>query len=253
MSDLGSGGAPDNVGGAAVAGDTVEVLEDTVEVLEVAERLFGVNMPLMRQYADILATVGVERGLLGPREAPRMWGRHLINCEVIEQMIPSGVSVTDIGSGAGLPGIVLAVVRPDLRITLVEPLARRATFLMETIDRLGLPQVRVHRGRAEDSVGVLPLAEVVTARAVAPLDRLAGWCLPLTLVGGRLLAFKGVSAADEVQVHGNAVRLLGGGTPTIHQCGADLLLDPATVVQVVREREIAPVRACRKGRDRNRR
>ena len=118
-------------------------------------------------------------GLIGPREAPRIWERHLLNCAAVAELIPEGATVVDVGSGAGLPGMVLAVARPDLTVTLVEPLARRTAFLTEAVASLGLEQTTVVRARAEECVGKLPAADVVTARAVAPLDRLAGWCLPL--------------------------------------------------------------------------
>jgi 16S rRNA (guanine527-N7)-methyltransferase len=211
-----------------------------------ARVLFGDGLPLARQYADLLATDGVIRGLIGPREAPRIWDRHLLNCAAMTELIQPNASVVDVGSGAGLPGIVLAVARPDLTVVLVEPLARRTVFLTEAVDRLGLgARVSVLRGRAEEFVhgplsGQLAPADIVTARAVAPMDRLTGWCLPLAAVGGRLLALKGASAADEVTAHRDAIGRLGGGTPVVHECGAGLLDQPATVVEVVRKRGAEP-------------
>ena len=201
-------------------------------------------MPLAVAYAELLVTDGLVRGLIGPREAPRVWERHLINCAVISEMIPIGASVTDVGSGAGLPGIVLAVARPDLTITLVEPLARRTAFLSEAVTALGLDAtVTVVRGRAEDLAGGPPVAaEVVTARAVAALDRLAGWCLPLTEVGGRMLAFKGASAADEVAEHREAIARLGGSDPVIARCGEGVIEPPTTVVEIVWERDVVSPR-----------
>ena len=196
-------------------------------------------------FAHLLVTDGVVRGLIGPREAPRIWERHLINCAVVSEMIPIGASVVDVGSGAGLPGIVLAVARPDLTITLVEPLARRTAFLSEAVTALGLEAtVTVVRGRAEDLAGGPPVAaDVVTARAVAPLDRLAGWCLPLAAVGGRLLALKGSSAADEVAEHRAAIARLGGSEPVIAVCGAKVIEPPTTVVEIVRERDVVAPRS----------
>ena len=152
----------------------------------------------LERYADLLATAGVERGLIGPREAPRLWERHLVNCAVVAEpggLVPAGADVIDVGSGAGLPGLVWALVRPDLRVTLLEPLLRRATFLTEAVVALGLTNVQVERGRAEEC---RLRAGVVTARAVAPLDRLLRWCLPLVRPGGALLALKGSSVADEI-------------------------------------------------------
>jgi 16S rRNA (guanine527-N7)-methyltransferase len=214
------------------------------EFAAAAERIFGDRLPLATAYAEWLIGDGVVRGLIGPREAPRVWERHLINCAVVADLIPQGASVIDVGSGAGLPGIVLAVVRPDLTITLVEPLARRTAFLSEVVTALDLgATVTVHRGRAEDVSGEpLLAADVVTARAVAPLDRLAGWCLPLTALGGRLLALKGASAADEVTEHRDAVAKLGGGTPVVRLCGDGLIDPPTTVVEIVRERAVVPPR-----------
>ncbi|MEU8230218.1 16S rRNA (guanine(527)-N(7))-methyltransferase RsmG [Actinoplanes sp. NPDC048967] len=215
-----------------------------------AERAFGDRLPLATRYAELLITDGVVRGLIGPREAPRVWERHLINCAVMSEMIPLGASVTDVGSGAGLPGIVLAVARPDLTITLVEPLARRTAFLSEAVTALGLDTtVTVVRGRAEDVAGGPPAAaDIVTARAVAPLDRLAGWCLPLAAVGGRLLALKGASAAEEVAEHHEAITRLGGGDPVVRLCGAGVIDPPTTVVEIVRERAVVAPRPRPSGR-----
>ena len=214
------------------------------EFAEAARKVFGDRLPLAIAYAELLITDGVVRGLIGPREAPRVWERHLLNCAVMSEMIPVGASVVDVGSGAGLPGIVLAVARPDLMITLVEPLARRTAFLSEVVTALGLDStVTVVRGRAEDLAGgPLSAADVVTARAVAPLDRLAGWCLPLAAVGGRLLALKGASAADEVTEHRTAIARLGGSEPVVTRCGVGVIEPPATVVEIVRERNVVPPR-----------
>ena len=211
-----------------------------------ARLVFGERLDVASRYADLLATEGVVRGLIGPREAPRIWDRHLLNCAVISDLIPSGSYVVDVGSGAGLPGIVLAVTRPDLSVVLMEPLARRAMFLAEAVEILGLANASVVRARAEES-RIQP-ADVVTARAVAPLDRLTGWCLPLTAPGGRLLAFKGSSAEQEVEEHRTAVRRLGGGEPRIHRCGSGVIDPPTTIVEVVRERDTAVGRGTSKRR-----
>src|SRR4051794_3351160 len=150
--------------------------------LPAARSVFGDHLPLAEHYAQLLATDGVVRGLIGPREAPRLWDRHLLNCAVLSELIDTDAYVVDVGSGAGLPGIVLAIARPDLLVTLVEPLARRCDFLVEAVEALALEErVEVVRARAEEYTG--PLADIVTARAVAPLDRLAGWCLPLARAG----------------------------------------------------------------------
>jgi 16S rRNA (guanine527-N7)-methyltransferase len=199
----------------------------------VATKIFGDRLSLATRYADILAGAGVERGLIGPREAPRLWERHLLNCGVVAELLPHGTQVCDVGSGAGLPGIVLAVARPDLEVTLLEPLARRSTFLGEVVEELGLTGVTVVRGRAEESVGRLRFP-VVTARAVAPLDRLGRWCLPLLEPGGRLLALKGASAGEELDEHRSAVARLGGTEATVLTCGTGVLARPTTVISVVR-------------------
>ena len=177
--------------------------------------------------------------MLGPREASRVWERHLLNCAVIGELLPRAARVVDVGSGAGLPGIPLACARPDLRIDLVEPLARRVTFLEEVVAALALaPRVSVVRGRAEERAVVRRVAPVawVTARAVAPLDRLAAWCLPLLQPGGRLLALKGRHAAQELNEHREVIGRLGGVDQHVVLCGVDLLASPSTVV-VIRRRK----------------
>ncbi|MGC4894285.1 16S rRNA (guanine(527)-N(7))-methyltransferase RsmG [Micromonospora sp. DT31] len=226
------------------------------ELAPAARALFGDRLDVAAAYAELLATDGVVRGLIGPREAPRLWDRHLLNCAVTAERIPEGASVIDVGSGAGLPGLVLAIARPDLTVTLVEPLARRVAFLVEAVERLGLTRsVRVFRGRAEEAAAgsrdrKALTADIVTARAVAPLDRLAGWCLPLLVPGGRLVALKGASAAEEIAEHGEAVARLGGSAPALHRCGEGVIEPAATVVEVVRERVVNPRRAKKPKRSR---
>ena len=141
---------------------------------DLAAELYQSSSVLISQYVDILASDGVVRGLIGPREADRLWDRHILNSAALAGLVPSVTSVVDVGSGAGLPGIPLAVLRPDLRVTLLEPLLRRSVFLAEVVERLGLAdRVEVVRGRAEEHDGAYA---VVTARAVAPLSRLITWC-----------------------------------------------------------------------------
>jgi len=217
-----------------------------------AGELFGEHLATAVRYADLLATDGVIRGLIGPREAPRIWDRHLLNCAAIAPLISPGAFVVDVGSGAGLPGIVLAVARPDLTVTLVEPLARRVAFLDEVVNELRLTRTTVVRARAEECVGKLRPADVVTARAVAPLDRLVAWCIPLARLGGRLLALKGASAGVEVATHGAAVGRLGGSAPVVRECGVGFGIPPTTVIDVVRERDTtAPARRGGRGRPRS--
>ncbi|MGH3714406.1 MAG: 16S rRNA (guanine(527)-N(7))-methyltransferase RsmG [Micromonosporaceae bacterium] len=216
-----------------------------------AEHYFGQRLPVASRYAERLATDGLVRGLIGPREVPRLWERHLLNSVALVELLPTDATVIDVGSGAGLPGIVLGIARPDLTVVLVEPLLRRTTFLDEVVRELGLDRVLVLRARAEDVAGQVAPADVVVARAVAPLDRLAGWCLPLARTGGRLLAVKGASAGDEVVAHREAVRRTGGGVPVVVTCGAEWLNPPVTVIEVVRE--TAPSPARRSGGTRGRR
>jgi 16S rRNA (guanine527-N7)-methyltransferase len=166
-------------------------------VPESAREVFGDRLPVAAAYADLLASDGVSRGLIGPREAPRLWERHLFNCAMPGDLLAPAAEVCDIGSGAGLPGLVLAIQRPDLRLTLVEPLLRRTTFLTEAVERLGLDNVTVLRERAENLHGTIGF-DVVTSRAVAPLPRLLAWSMPLVRPGGSMIAIKGASARQEV-------------------------------------------------------
>jgi 16S rRNA (guanine527-N7)-methyltransferase len=189
------------------------------------------RLPLAEQYADLLASDGVVRGLIGPREVPRLWDRHLLNCAVLAELVPDGVQVCDIGSGAGLPGLVLAIARPDLRVTLVEPLLRRTTFLEEAVERLRLQHVEVLRGRAEDLHGSR-LFDVVTSRAVAPLERLLRWSMPLVAPHGALVAMKGSSANDEIAAAAAVLRRMRCGVPEVLTLGAGILERPTTAVRV---------------------
>ena len=195
------------------------------------DAVFGAAAPAAVQYTEILAGAGVERGLLGPREVSRLWDRHVLNSAVIAELIEPGERVVDIGSGAGLPGIPLLLARPDVRMTLVEPLLRRSDFLREVIDALGL-ECTVIRGRAEDravrdDVGE---ADVVASRAVASLDKLTRWSCPLLRPGGRMLAIKGERAEDEVREHAQAMAALGMTEVKVKRCGAQYVDPPATVV-----------------------
>ena len=197
-----------------------------------AVSVFGDRLSLAQEYRDILATDGIMQGLIGPREVDRLWTRHVLNCAVIGEVIAPGSTVIDIGSGAGLPGIPLAIARPDLTVTLVEPLLRRSTFLDSVITRLGLTCVRVVRGRAEEKAvrAVVGTADVVTSRAVAPLDRLAGWSAPLVSPGGVMIAIKGSSAAEEIERDQAAVAKRGLTGLRVATCGTRFLDDPTTVV-----------------------
>lgn len=197
----------------------------------VAEQVFAQRLAVAEQFAAHLADTGISHGLIGPREVPRLWERHILNCAVIAEVIPQGASVIDVGSGAGLPGLALAVARPDLTVTLVEPMERRTTWLETVRDDLALDSVVIVRARAEELHGKLT-ADVVTARAVAALDKLARWCLPLVEPGGRLVAMKGSSAPREITAAAKTVRRLGGEPARIVECGRDVVDPPTTVVIV---------------------
>lgn len=204
---------------------------------QVVFQRFGAAAELLVRYAEWLAGPGTSRGLLGPREAPRLWDRHLLNSVALAELIPRHARLVDIGAGAGLPGLAVACVRPDLTVDLVESLLRRTDFLTEVVTALELTdRVRVIRGRAEDSavVNTVGSAEFVTARAVAPLDRLVRWSFPLLRPGGSLLALKGAGAEDEVSEHQQFLTRIRAEVRGVIECGAGLA-DPLTrVVHLVR-------------------
>ncbi|MET9441398.1 16S rRNA (guanine(527)-N(7))-methyltransferase RsmG [Streptomyces sp. NPDC006610] len=227
---------------------------------EEAREVFGDRFADAVRYAELLAEAGVQRGLIGPREVPRLWERHLLNCAVLSEVVPEGVTVCDVGSGAGLPGIPLALVREDLKITLLEPLLRRTNFLTEVVELLGLDHVTVVRGRAEEVMGKLPPVQVVTARAVAPLDRLAGWGIPLLRPYGEMLALKGDTAEEELKAAATALSKLGATETSVLHVGEGVVDPLSTVVRVQVGESPGGVRfaakrakAARTGRTRRRR
>ncbi len=193
--------------------------------------VFGDAADTAVRYAEILAGAGVERGLLGPREVERLWDRHILNSAAVADVVETGEKVADIGSGSGLPGIPLALARPDVSVTMIEPLLRRSEFLREVISELGLGSAVV-RGRAEDrSVrDVVGEQDAVVSRAVASLDKLAKWSVPMLRAGGRMLAMKGERAADEVHEHRSSLAALGLTAIEVRTCGADFVDPPARVV-----------------------
>jgi len=205
---------------------------------EAAAIVFGDALDAARRYAEILAGAGGERGLIGPREVARLWDRHLLNSVAVAELLAEGERIADIGSGAGLPGIPLALARPDLEVILIEPLLRRTTFLTEVVQELGL-DVAVIRGRAEDPAVRERVGRVdaVVSRAVAPLDKLTRWSLPLLRPGGRMLAIKGERAQKEVDEHRRVMASLGAVDVKVMKCCADYLDPPATVV-VARRRNV---------------
>ncbi len=189
------------------------------------------RLDVLQRYAALLASEGVLRGLIGPREVPRLWDRHLLNCGLLAPLVPEGSRVADLGSGAGLPGLVLALARPDLDVTLIEPMARRTVFLEEARESLGAHNVTVVRGRAEDWAG-RGRFDVVTARALAPLARLLSWAMPLVTPGGSLLAMKGAGAGEEIAEAGAELTKWHAQAEVV-RCGVPGST-PATVVRVVR-------------------
>lgn len=206
--------------------------ETAPSVPDVARRVFASErLPLAERFAELLATEGVVRGLIGPREAPRLWDRHLLNSAVLAEAIPEGATVCDIGTGAGLPGLVVAIARPDLEVTLVEPLLRRTTFLDEVVAELCLSHVTVRRARAEELHGE-QVFDVVTSRAVAPLERLLGWSMPLVAPNGATVAMKGRTVHDEIDSAGAFLRKWRCGAPEVSEVGVGIVDPPTTVVRV---------------------
>jgi len=212
-----------------------------------AAAVFGDRLNLARRYAELLAGPGVERGLIGPREVDRVWDRHILNSAAVGEIIEPGARVVDIGSGAGLPGIPIAIARADLRVTLVEPMLRRTEFLTEVVEELGLG-VEVVRGRAEEPAVRSRLADcdVVVSRAVASLDKLTRWSFPLLRPGGRMLAMKGERAEEEVAEARRGMVALGASGVEVVRCGESYSSPPATVVIAVRgERRLGRRRPTR--------
>lgn len=198
---------------------------------QAAALCFADRLSIAQRYGEILAGSGIERGLIGPSEVDRLWERHILNSAAMAELFEPGERVVDIGSGAGLPGIPLAIARPDLNVTLVEPLLRRSEFLREAIEELGI-EVAVVRGRAEDRTIREEAGgrDAVVSRAVAPLDKLSRWSLPLLRAGGRMLALKGERAMDEVETHRRTLSSLGATEVRVVRCGVEFLNPPATVV-----------------------
>lgn len=200
-----------------------------MSILDPSE-VFGSRLALAQAYHDSLATDGSIRGFIGPREVPRLWERHILNCAVVNSVIPKGARVVDVGSGAGLPGIPLAIARPDLQLTLVEPLLKRSNYLSEVVELLGLDNVTVIRGRAEEGPvkKAVAGADVVTSRAVAPLGKLAKWSLPLVRKGGEMIALKGSSVLEELERDAAEIKRAGGGKAQVET------IEGTTIIRVPR-------------------
>lgn len=207
------------------------MVELTAEEAVAAERIFGDRLDLAKRYVEHLATSGIERGLIGPREVPRLWSRHVLNCAVVAELIDDGAKVADVGSGAGLPGLCLAIARPDLYLTLIEPLERRVIWLEEVVMDLGLNNVEIVRSRAEAAIGKVECS-VVTARAVSALNTLAPLTIPLLGGEGVLLAIKGRTAEEEISKAGKVLKKLGGVKTEVLIAGQDILVEPTPFVPV---------------------
>jgi 16S rRNA (guanine527-N7)-methyltransferase len=205
------------------------------EMPPAAAVVFGDAADAAVTYVGMLAGEGVLRGLIGPREVPRLWDRHVLNSAALAEAVPPGARVVDVGSGAGLPGIPLALARPDLALTLVEPMARRVEFLTDVVGALGAPW-RIVRGRAEERsvVRAVGPVDVVTARAVAPLPRLVGWCRGLLRPGAQLIALVGARAAAEVPALVPELEAAGMRDVHIRAVGVELGAAATTVVVMTR-------------------
>ena len=202
-----------------------------------AAEIFGERIGVAERYAELLADIGVEWGLIGPREVERLWDRHLLNCAAVAELFEPGERVADIGSGAGFPGLPLAIAKPGVRVVLVESLLRRAEFLRTVVADLEL-DVEVVRGRAEDAAvrDAVGGCDAVVSRAVASLDKLARWSVPLLRPGGRMVAIKGERAHDEVLEHRRVMTRLGATDARVMECGVSYLSPPTTVVVASRGR-----------------
>lgn len=217
--------------------DQLEELEPVPELTETerkaAEALFGERVALAERYVEYLCTTGITHGLLGPREIPRMWSRHVLNCAVLAPELPAGGDVADVGSGAGLPGVALALARPDVEFTLIEPMERRVDWLDVVTKDLGLENVRIIRARAEDVTDEI-MADAVTARAVSALKKLIPLTVPLLADEGELLFLKGRSAPEEIGAASKAISRYRLRQPEVQTLGGDLLEEPTTLVRAGR-------------------
>lgn len=194
----------------------------------VAAKVFGDRIALARRYAELLVRDGDLLGLLGPREMPKLWTRHILNSAVVAELVPAGVTVADVGSGAGLPGIPMAIAQPDAHFTLIEPMERRSDWLAEVVEELGLTNVTVKRARAEE---VGDVYDLVTARAVSALPKLLRMTVPLTKNGGAIIALKGSKAQEEVDESKKLAKKLKIASFELIHTGAQILDEPTLVVR----------------------
>lgn len=212
-------------------------VEPTEEEAAAARTVFGPRLDLAHAYAQGLATAGVERGLIGPREAERIWERHLLNCAVLQELVPADVELGDVGSGAGLPGIPVAIARPDLMVYLIEPMLRRTTWLREIVAELGLTNVEIIRAKAHIVAESKQHFDVVTSRAVAALPTLAEWSMPLVRKDGQLVAIKGDTAEAELADAAEVLAQHSAASSEVVRCGEGVLATPTTAIRVVAGRQ----------------
>ena len=215
---------------------------------DAAGKIFGDRIGIAERYAGLLADTGVEWGLVGPREVGRLWDRHLLNCAAVAELLEPGERVADIGSGAGLPGLPVAIANPEVRMVLVESLSRRAEFLRMAVADLGV-EVEVVHGRAEhaevrEAVGG---CDAVLSRAVASLDKLTRWSLPLLRPGGRMMAIKGERAPGKLLEHRRVMTALGAIDARVVECGVSCLSPPTTVVVARRGKPESARQPSRRG------
>ncbi|MFI2361467.1 16S rRNA (guanine(527)-N(7))-methyltransferase RsmG [Promicromonospora sp. NPDC019610] len=220
---------------AGDAGSTdVEVFDgETLGASDAVKAYLGDAYDGVVRFAELLRDQGELRGLIGPREVPRIWERHILNSAAVVPYLPANGSVADIGSGAGLPGIVIAVMRPELQVILVEPMERRTTWLAEVVAELGLANVEIKRGRAEEYHGAFE-ADAVTSRAVAALSKLVRMSMPLVRVGGELVILKGRNVAQEVEPARKILRKYATGDPEILEGSTVEGVETTTIVRVRR-------------------
>ena len=217
-----------------VSRETSPVVLDGDPVVSRLPELLGESYEGLRRFHEMLQAHGVERGLIGPREVDRIWDRHIINSTSVVPFLKGAGHIVDVGSGAGLPGIVVAVMLPESQVSLVEPMERRCAWLQEVIQELGLANAQVRRGRSEEFKGEI-LADAVTARAVAAMDKLARWTLPLLRPGGKLVAMKGQRAAAELAEAQSTLQKLGASAATIHEAATVSGFGGTTVVEVIKK------------------
>jgi 16S rRNA (guanine527-N7)-methyltransferase len=196
---------------------------------ESAKAIFGPQIDRARAFAQKLANDSDDLGLLGPRELDKLWSRHILNSAVVSETVQPGDHVADVGSGAGLPGIPMAIAMPEAHFVLIEPMERRSNWMLEVIEELGLTNAEVRRARAEEVTDLK--FDIVTARAVAALDKLLRLCVPLLKPGGSLVALKGSKASEEIEAAKKLEKKLGIASFEIQICGEKFLAEPTSVVK----------------------